>query len=142
MNTLQPIEMASWKLERTPTGICFSPDGQFLHASEGRKIYSWNVPAFDEVRRFSIDESECSREGRCCFLSGGKSIMLIASDDNSEEGIHHITVRDLRSHAIKVESDVRVEHYGVLNILFDRSENRLLFRDCGGTSAAGFGLAY
>ncbi len=85
MENQSQIEVASWKLERPPTGIGFSPDGRFLHAYDGRTIYTWSVQGF-EVRRFSIDEAERSREGHCRFLNGGESIMLIASDDNSEEG--------------------------------------------------------
>jgi WD40 repeat protein len=134
MSNQNRIEVASWKLERAPTGIGFSPDSRFVHAYDGRAIYTWSVPGFEEVHRFSIDEAERSREGHCRFLSGGESIMLIASDDNSEEGIHHVTVRDLESHAPKVEADIRIEHYGLMTILFNRVENRLLLTDCGGTS--------
>jgi WD40 repeat protein len=121
-------------LDRPPTGIRFSPDGRLLHAYDGRTIYTWNVPGFEEVRRFSLDESEHSREGHCRFINGGKSILLIASDDNSEEGIHHLTVRDLESCTLNVQADIHIEHYGLLMILFDRAENLLLLRDCGGMS--------
>jgi hypothetical protein len=134
MSHVNRFEIASWKLERPPTGIGFSPDGRFLHAYEGREIFTWAVPGFQQVSRFAVSGTECSREGHCRFLNGGRSILLIASDDDSEEGIHHLTVRDLESHALQLEADIRFEHYGLLTILFNPAENRLLLKDCGGMS--------
>ncbi len=134
MSSPNRFEVASWKLERPPTGILFSPDGGLLHAYDRRTIYTWNLPGFKEARRFSVTESELSREGHCRFMNGGKSILLIASDDNSEEGIHHVTVRDLATHKLTVDAKLHVEHYGLMTILFNRAENQLLLTDCGGTS--------
>lgn len=134
MSSPNRFEVASWKLERPPTGIRFSPDGSCLHAYDGRTIYTWSVPGFQEVRRFSINQTEHSREGHCRFIDGGKSILLIASDDNSEEGIHHLKVRELESCTLKTQGDLHLEHYGLLMILFNQSESLLLLRDCGGMS--------
>ena len=125
MSSLNRFEAVSWKLERPPTGIGFSPDGDLLHAYDGRTIYTWNVPGFKEARRFSVTESEHRREGHCRFMNGGKSILLIASDDNSEEGIHHVTVRDLVSNKLTVDANLHVEHYGLMTILFNRAETQL-----------------
>src|SRR5262249_47698269 len=134
MSSRSQFETGSWKLDRPPTGIRFSPDGRFLHAYDGRTIYTWNVSGFQEVRRFSVEQSEHSREGHCRFIDGGKSILLIASDDNSEEGIHHLTVRELETCQLNYQGDVHVEHYGLLVILFNRAARLLLLRDCGGMS--------
>lgn len=134
MSSPNRFEVASWKLERPPTGIRFSPDCGSLHAYDGRTVYTWNVPEFGAARRFSIAESERSREGHCRFLNGGKSILLIASDDNSEQGIHHVTVRDLLSEKLTVDANLHVEHYGLMTVLLNRAEDQLLITDCGGTS--------
>lgn len=122
-------ELASWALESPPTGLHFSPDSQILYAYDGKQIYSWKAPGFEEHRRFSVPESEASREGICRFLGGGESIMLIASDDDSEEGIHHIAVRELTTHALKSEADIHVGAYAIFSLLLNRAEDRLLFRD-------------
>lgn len=134
MSSPNRFEVASWKLERPPTGIHFSPDGGSLHAYDGRTIYTWTVPGFSASRRFSITEPERSREGHCRFMNGGKSILLIASDDNSEQGIHHVTVRDLATEKLKVDANLHVEHYGLMTILFNGGEDLLLITDCGGIS--------
>jgi WD40 repeat protein len=134
MNRRSQFETASWKLDRPPTGIRFSPDGSRLHAYDGRTIYTWNVPGFQEIQRYSVEQSEHSREGHCRFINGGKSILLIASDDNSEEGIHHLTVRELEKCKLNIERGVHVEHYGLLGIQFNRAEDQLLLRDCDGMS--------
>jgi WD40 repeat protein len=133
MSSPSRFEVASWTLERPPTGICFSPAG-VLHAYDGRTIYTGNAPGFNEVRHFSVSEPERSREGHCRFMNGGKSILLIASDDNSEEGIHHVTVRDLVTNELTVDANLHFEHYGLMTILFNRGETELLLTDCGGTS--------
>lgn len=134
MSKFGPIEVALRKLERQATGIRFSPDAGRLHVYDGQTIHSWKVPGFDDLGRFAIDESERSLDGYCRFLRGGKDILLIGSDDNNEKGNHHVTVRDLDSFALKTETDIQIEHYGLMTILFNRAENRLLLTDCGGTS--------
>src|SRR5262245_3945869 len=123
MSSHNRFEVASWNLELPPTGIRFSPDGGLLHAYDGQTVYSWTVPGFKAARRFSVTESERSREGNCRFMNGDKSILLIASDDNTEEGIHHITVRDLATEQLKVDAALHVEHYGLMTILFNRAED-------------------
>lgn len=128
------FQVASWKLERPPTGIGFSTDGKLLHAYDGRTIYTWNVPGFKKTQRFSVSGSERSREGHCRFMNGGKSILLIASNDKSEEGIHHVTVRNLVTDELTVDAKLHLDHYGLMTILFNRAENELLLTDCGGTS--------
>lgn len=120
MSRRSQFETASWKLDRPPTGIRFNPDGSRLQAYDGRTIYTWSVPGFQEIQRYSVEESEYSREGHCRFINGGKSILLVASDDNSEEGIHHLTVRELESFTLNIRGDVHLEHYGLVAIQFNR----------------------
>lgn len=134
MSEANRFEVACWRLERPPTGIRFGPDGDRLHAYDGRTVYTWNVPGFEEVGRFSVSESEQSREGHCRFTDDGRSLLLVASDDGSSEGIHHVTVRDLSSEEVVVDGNVHVEHYGLMTILLNRAEDRLLITDCEGTS--------
>jgi WD40 repeat protein len=134
MHNIKQCEVASWKLFGPPTGIAFSPHGQCLHAYDGRYIYTWDVPRFGKPRRLPIDASERSLEGHCYFLGNGVRIMMLASNDDSEEGLHHLTVRDLADFALTNQADVHVETYGVLRILFNRAESRLRLTDCGGVS--------
>ncbi len=134
MSTPNRFEVARLKLDRPPTGIGFSRDGNWLHAYDGRTIHTWSVPGFQEVRGFAVTDSERSREGHCRFIHGGKSIFLIASNDSSEEGIHHITVRDLATDELTVDENLHVEHYGLLTIQFNCAESQLLLTDCGGGS--------
>lgn len=125
-------EVVSWKLDHPPTGIRFSQNGKFLYAYDGRTIYTWSVPDFEEVDCFSVDRREQSSEGHCRFINSGSAIMLFSSDDNSEQGIHHVSVRDLNTKQQIFEGDISVETYGLLTIQLNKSEDKLLLKDCGG----------
>lgn len=134
MSRPNPLQVAAWRLEGPPIGVRFSPDGRSLHAYDARSIYTWSISEFEEVRRFPIDPPPRKRNEHCRFLSGGEDVLLIASERGSEEGIHHLAVRNLETLAIQFEGDLQLEHYGLLAIVFNRAESLLLLRDCGGAS--------
>jgi WD40 repeat protein len=128
---MKPVIVASSKFESPPLGIQFSQDGQSLYAYVGDSIHAWGMPGFELRRLHSVDESESSNAGYCRFFGDRKSIVLIASEDDIEEGIHSLSVRDLESFEQKVVADIRLPQYGLLTILFNRTEDHLLLSDCG-----------
>ena len=99
-----------------------------MYAHDAKYIYAWFIPGGNEHHRIAIDAAE---RGSCRFLRDGERILLIGSKDETEEGIHHLAVRDLRTNTLHSAVDVHVETYGLLTILLNRAEDTLLLRDCG-----------
>jgi WD40 repeat protein len=132
MSVVKPV--FAWNLQQPPKGICFSPQGEVLHAYDGKIIYSWNVPEFQYRQHFEVTESEQSGGGHCHFLNHGKSIMLISSKSNTEEGIHHLTIRDLEDYSLQHAADIRFDVYGLFDIRLNQAEDKLLLRDYSNTS--------
>ncbi len=114
----------------SPTAVQFSSDSRLLYVHDRENVHEWTIPDLRDHERHNLEESE---QGICRFLNDEERIMLIGSDEESEEGIHHVAVRDLASHDLKTVADIRLKTYGLFTVLFNASDDQLLLQDYGQT---------
>lgn len=115
----------------SPTGIQFSSDSRALYVFDREHKHTWSVPDLANYQpRRKLPKGE---QGVCRFLNNRKSVLLIRSEPDSEEGIHHVAIRDLKSNALKADGDIRMERYGLFTVLFNSRDDQLLLQDYGQT---------
>jgi WD40 repeat protein len=126
---IKPV--VTWELESQPGRLQFSPDGRLLYAQDGQFIYTLHIPEFRESRPLRIAPKE---RGRCHFLHGGRSIMLLRGGCGTAHDMHHVAVRDLPTNSLQTVADIRLELDGaLLAINFNRREDEMIIRDSRGT---------